>query len=88
MFLFSPIFDVAFGRGAVDSYRRSLQRRFVSQALDLIKSQANSQNDGSILLLAELENIYKKASKAKGPDAITKAHWQAIAKQIKDSLDL
>ena len=82
------IFEELYKGGAVDSYRRSLQRRFVSQALDLIKNQANSQNDGSILLLAELENIYKKASKAKGPDAITKAHWQAIAKQIKDSLEL
>ena len=82
------IFEELYKGGAVDSYRRSLQRRFVSQALDLIKNQANAQTDGSILLLAELENIYKKASKAKGPDAITKAHWQAIAKQIKDSLEL
>ena len=82
------IFEELNKGGAVDSYRRSLQRRFVAQALDLVKSQANSMNDGTILVLAELENIYKKASKAKGPDALTKAHWQAIAKQIKDALEL
>ena len=82
------IFEELNKGGAVDSYRRSLQRRFVAQALDLIKGLGSSQNDGSILLLAELENIYKKASKAKGPDALTKAHWQAIAKQIKDALEL
>ena len=82
------IFEELNKGGAVDSYRRSLQRRFVAQALDLVKSQANSMNDGTILVLSELENIYKKASKAKGPDALTKAHWQAIAKQIKDALEL
>ena len=82
------IFEELNKGGAVDSYRRSLQRRFVSQALDLVKSQANTMNDGTILVLAELENIYKKASKARGGDAVTKAHWQAIAKQIKDGLEL
>ena len=82
------IFEELDKGGAVDSYRRSLQRRFVSQALDLVKGQANAMNDGTILVLAELENIYKKASKAKGADALTKAHWQAIAKQIKDALEL
>ena len=82
------IFEELNKGAAVDSYRRSLQRRFVSQSLDLIKGLGSAQNDGSILLLAELENIYKKASKAKGPDAITKAHWQALAKQIKDALEL
>ena len=82
------IFEELNKGGAVDSYRRSLQRRFVSQSLDLIKNQANNMNDGTILVLAELENIYKKASKARGGDAVTKAHWQAIAKQIKDALEL
>ena len=44
--------------------------------------------DGRTLLLAQLLDIHKKAAKARGRDAATKAHWQAIAKQIEDSLEL
>ncbi|MCR4864134.1 MAG: zinc-dependent metalloprotease [Bacteroidales bacterium] len=74
--------------GAVDSYRRYVQRRFVTVALDAVKTPANAMADGRTLLLAQLLDIHKKAAKARGGDAATKAHWQAIAKQIEDSLEL
>ena len=74
--------------GAVDSYRRYVQRRFVTVALDAVKAPANAMADGRTLLLAQLLDIHKKAAKARGGDAATKAHWQAIAKQIEDSLEL
>ena len=74
--------------GAVDSYRRYVQRRFVTGALDAVKAPANAMADGRTLLLAQLLDIHKKAAKARGGDAATKAHWQAIAKQIEDSLEL
>ncbi|MBQ4169048.1 MAG: hypothetical protein II599_04355, partial [Bacteroidales bacterium] len=72
----------------VDSYRRYVQRRFVTVALDAVKAPANAMADGRTLLLAQLLDIHKKAAKARGGDAATKAHWQAIAKQIEDSLEL
>ncbi|MBQ2501695.1 MAG: zinc-dependent metalloprotease, partial [Bacteroidales bacterium] len=74
--------------GAVDSYRRYVQCRFVTVALDAVKAPANAMADGRTLLLAQLLDIHKKAAKARGGDAATKAHWQAIAKQIEDSLEL
>ena len=71
---------------SVDSYRRYLQRRFVSSAIEVVNSSAAASSDGRTLLLATLMDIEKKASKAKGGDSVTKAHWQAIAKQIGDAL--
>ena len=82
------IFEELDKGGAVDSYRRYVQRRFVSVALDAVKVPANAMADGRTLLLSQLLDIQKKAAKARGGDALTKAHWQAIAKQIEDSLEL
>ena len=82
------IFEELDKGGAVDSYRRYVQRRFVTVALDAVKAPANAMADGRTLLLAQLRDIHKKAAKARGGDAATKAHWQAIAKQIEDSLEL
>ena len=53
-----------------------------------MKVPANAMADGRTLLLSQLLDIQKKAAKARGGDALTKAHWQAIAKQIEDSLEL
>ncbi|MBR4133766.1 MAG: zinc-dependent metalloprotease [Bacteroidales bacterium] len=72
---------------AVDSYRRYLQRRFVSAAIEVVNSTAAASSDGRTLLLATLMDIQKKAAKAKSSDSVTKAHWQAIAKQIGDALE-
>jgi hypothetical protein len=72
---------------AVDSYRRYLQRRFVSSAIEVVNSSAAATSDGRTLLLATLMDIQKKAAKAKSTDSVTKAHWQAIAKQIGDALE-
>lgn len=72
---------------SVDSYRRYLQRRFVSSAIEVVNSTAAASSDGRTLLLATLMDIQKKAAKAKGGDSVTKAHWTAIAKQIGDALN-
>ena len=70
--------------GKVDSYRRHLQQRYVSVALEVVK---NNQVSGSkALLLAQLTDIQKKAAKAKGGDDTTKAHWQSLARQIEQAL--
>ncbi len=72
---------------AVDSYRRYLQRRFVSAAIEVVNSSAAANSDGRTLLLATLLDIQKKAAKAKSSDSVTKAHWQALSKQIGDALE-
>ena len=72
---------------AVDSYRRYLQRRFVSSAIEVVNSSAAAASDGRTLLLATLMDIQKKAAKAKSSDSVTKAHWQAISKQITDAIE-
>ena len=73
---------------AVDSYRRYLQRRFVSSTLEVVNSNAAAATDGRTLLAAELTGIYAKAKKAKSSDPATKAHWQDIARQISEGLKL
>ena len=71
---------------AVDSYRRYLQRRFVTAALSVVGSENAASSDGRTLILAKLLEIRDKASKAKSSDAATKAHWKALALQIDNAL--
>lgn len=72
---------------AVDSYRRYLQRKFVSAAIEVVNAKDNQLADGRTLILAELRKISDKAKKSNSSNAVTKAHWQAIAQQIEDGLD-
>ena len=72
--------------GKVSPYRRYLQNRFVSQALDAVNAERSKTSVSRALLLGELSAIQKKAAKGKGPDEATKAHWNAIAQQIEKGL--
>ena len=72
--------------GKVDSYRRYLQRRYVTAALSVVTGDAARSADGRTLLLAQLTDIRKRAAKAKSSDKATQAHWQAIASQIGTAL--
>ena len=72
--------------GKVDSYRRYLQNRFVTTALEVVKGERSKSSPSRALVMGELLNIQKKAAKVKGTDA-TAAHWQAIAQQIQNALD-
>jgi hypothetical protein len=71
--------------GKVDSYRRYLQNRFVTTAIDVVGSARAKTSPSAALVMGELLNIQKKAAKVKGTDA-TAAHWQAIAQQIEKAL--
>ena len=73
--------------GKVDSYRRYLQNRFVTTALEVVKADRSKTSPCRALLLGELLAIQKKAARAKSSDAATSAHWQAIAQQITNTLD-
>ncbi|MBR1406535.1 MAG: zinc-dependent metalloprotease [Bacteroidales bacterium] len=75
------------GKGkAVDSYRRYLQRRFVTVAIEVIGSAAAANTDARALLLGTLTDLQKRAAKAKSSDTATQAHWQAISTQIETAL--
>ncbi len=80
------IFEELYKGRATDSYRRYLQRRYVTVALDVVNSPAAATTDGRTLLLGQLLDIQKKAGKAKSSDAATQAHWQSLAKQIEKGL--
>ena len=80
------IFEELYKGRATDSYRRYLQRRYVTVALDVVNSPAAATTDGRTLLLGQLLDIQKKAGKAKSSDAATHAHWQSLAKQIEKGL--
>ena len=71
---------------AADSYRRYLQRRFVSVALSVVGGDASRGTDGRDLLIAKLLDIQKKASKARTSDTATQAHWQTLSRQIEAGL--
>ena len=71
----------------VDSYRRYLQNRFVTTALEVVKADRSKTSPSRALVMGELMAIQKKAAKAKSSDAATAAHWQAISQQIANALD-
>ena len=71
--------------GKVDSYRRYLQKRFVTTAIEVVGSARAKTSPSAALVMGELLNIQKKAAKVKGTDA-TAAHWQSIAQQIEKAL--
>ena len=73
--------------GKVDSYRRYLQNRFVTTAIEVVKADRSKTSPSRALVMGELITIQKKAAKAKSSDAATAAHWQAIAQQISNALD-
>ena len=80
------VFEELYKGKATDSYRRYLQLRFVSVALEVIGTAPAGNTDVRALLSATLTEIQKKAAKAKSSDPVTKAHWQSIARQIENGL--
>ena len=80
------VFEELYKGGKVDSYRRYLQRRFVSAALSAVSSEAARSADGRNLILARLTEIQAKAARAKSSDAATQAHWQSLSRQIDTAL--
>ncbi len=80
------IFEELYKGRATDSYRRYLQRRFVSAALEAIGGRGAETTDGRALILGTLTDIQKKAAKAKSSDTATQAHWKSIAATIEKAL--
>ena len=80
------VFEELYKGRATDSYRRYLQRQFVTAALDVTGSKLAEGTDARALLLSTLTDLQKKAAKAKSSDPATQAHWQDLAKQIEKAL--
>ena len=80
------VFSELYKGKATDSYRRYLQRRFVSAAIEAVNSRGAAGTDGRALILGTLTDLQKKAAKAKSSDTATQAHWQDIAKTIEKAL--
>ena len=80
------IFEELYKGKATDSYRRYLQRHFVSVALEVATGKQAEGTEGRTLLLGTLTELQKKAAKAKSSDPTTRAHWQDIARTIEKAL--
>ncbi|MDY6417902.1 MAG: zinc-dependent metalloprotease [Bacteroidales bacterium] len=80
--VFSELYKV----GKVDGYRRFLQRRYVTVALEVAATAPARNTDVRALLVAQLDDIRKRALRAKSADALTQAHWKTLASQIETGL--
>ena len=76
------VFEELYKGRATDSYRRFLQRQFVSAALEAVNSKVAEGTDARTLVTAKLTELQKKTARAKSSDPLTQAHWQALSKQI------
>ena len=82
----SLVFAELYKVGKVDGYRRFLQRRYVTVALEVAATAPARNTDVRALLVAQLDDIRKRALRAKSADALTQAHWQTLARQIETGL--
>ncbi|MBQ6286497.1 MAG: zinc-dependent metalloprotease [Bacteroidales bacterium] len=80
------IFSELYKGKATDSYRRYIQRKFVTAAIESVNGRSAAGTDGRTLILGTLTELQKKASKAKSSDKATQAHWQDIAQTIEKGL--
>ena len=80
------VFEELYKGKATDSYRRYLQRQYVSVALEAVASKLAEGTDARTLLLGKLTELQKKTAKAKSSDAATQAHWTDLSKMIEKAL--
>ena len=80
------VFSELYKGKATDSYRRYLQRRFVTAALEAANGRGAESSDAKALILGTLTDIQKKAAKAKSSDSATQAHWKEISRTIEKAL--
>ena len=80
------IFEELYKGRATDSWRRFLQRQYVTAAIEVVGSRLAEGTDARTLLIGKLADLQKKAAKAKSSDAATQAHWQDLSKQIEKAL--
>ena len=80
------VFEELYKGRATDSYRRYLQRQYVSSAIETVNSRLAEGTDARTLLLGKLTELQKKTAKAKSSDTATQAHWTDLSKMIEKAL--
>ena len=75
------VFEELYKGRTTDSWRRYLQRTYVSTAIEVVGSRLA---EGT--LLGKLTELQKKTAKAKSSDAATQAHWTDLSKMIEKAL--
>jgi len=80
------VFEELYKGRKTDSWRRYLQRQYVSTALEIVTGRPAEGTDARTLLLGKLTELQKKTAKAKSSDTATQAHWQDLAKMIEKGL--
>ncbi|MBR5256763.1 MAG: zinc-dependent metalloprotease [Bacteroidales bacterium] len=80
------VFEELYKGRKTDSYRRYLQRQYVTTALELVAGRAAEGTDARTLILGKLTELQKKTAKAKSSDTATQAHWQDLSKTIEKAL--
>ena len=80
------IFEELYKGRTTDSYRRYLQRQFVTSALEVVGGRGAEGTDARTLILGKLTELQKKTAKAKSSDAATQAHWQDLSKMIEKAM--
>ena len=81
------VFEELYKGRKTDSWRRYLQRQYVSTALEIVNGRPAEGTDARTLLLGKLTELQKKTAKAKSSDTATQAHWQDLAKMIEKGLE-
>ena len=80
------VFEELYKGRKTDSWRRYLQRQYVTTALEIVTGRPAEGTDARTLLLGKLTELQKKTAKAKSSDAATQAHWQDLSKMIEKGL--
>ncbi len=80
------VFEELYKGRKTDSWRRYLQRQYVSTALEIVGGRPAEGTDARTLLLGKLTELQKKTAKAKSSDTATQAHWQDLSKMIEKAL--
>ena len=84
--LTNMVFEELYKGRKTDSWRRYLQRQYVSTALEIVGGRPAEGTDARTLLLGKLTELQKKTAKAKSSDTATQAHWQDLSKMIEKAL--
>ena len=66
------VFEELYKGRTTDSWRRYLQRTYVSTAIEVVGSRLAEGTDARTLLLGKLTELQKKTAKAKSSDAATR----------------
>lgn len=84
--LYKVVFRELDSNAAVNTFRRYLQRAYITTAIARLNAKGSQEADARALLMAQMMKIQKKAKASAASDAVTKAHWADLANIIEQEL--